>query len=102
MPPTSSESAAVAALTPEQVALEAELARLLVDALNLEVSPAAIDVNAPLFGDGLGLDSIDILEVALEVTHRYGFQLRSDDENNQRIFASLRSLAQHVASHRTQ
>lgn len=91
----------MAAPTPEQLALEAELARLLVDALNLEVTPDGIDATAALFGDGLGLDSIDILEVALEVTHRYGFQLRSDDENNQRIFASLRSLAQHVAAQRT-
>ena len=54
-----------------------------------------------VFGDGLGLDSIDILEVALEVSQRYGFQLRSDDENNQKIFQNLRSLAAHVAQHRT-
>ena len=61
------------------------------------------DINpaAPLFGDGLGLDSIDILEVALEISQRYGFQLRSDDENNQKIFQHLRSLAAHVAQHRT-
>ena len=82
-------------------ALERELAQLFVDALNLETPASAIDVAAPLFGDGLGLDSIDILEVALEISHRYGFQLRSDDEDNQRIFQSLRSLAAHVAQHRT-
>jgi acyl carrier protein len=81
-------------------ALERELAQLFVDALNLETPAAEIDVNAPLFGDGLGLDSIDILEVALEISHRYGFQLRSDDEDNERIFSSLRSLAAHVAQHR--
>jgi acyl carrier protein len=81
-------------------ALERELAQLFVDALNLETPAAEIDVDAPLFGDGLGLDSIDILEVALEISHRYGFQLRSDDEDNQRIFQSLRSLAAHVAQHR--
>ncbi|HXD05232.1 MAG TPA: phosphopantetheine-binding protein, partial [Burkholderiaceae bacterium] len=69
---------------------ERELARLLVEALNLEVAPEDIDPAAPLYGDGLGLDSIDILEVALEVSRRYGFQLRSDDENNERIFQSLR------------
>ncbi len=85
---------------PEQSASELELAVLLVEALNLEVAPADIDPNAPLYGEGLGLDSIDILEVALEVSRRYGFQLRSDDENNQLIFQSLRSLATHVAKHR--
>lgn len=81
--------------------LEAELAALFVQALNLEVAAADIDPQASLFGDGLGLDSIDILEVALEVSQRYGFQLRSDDENNQKIFQNLRSLAAHVAQHRT-
>ncbi len=84
-----------------QSASERELAELLVQALNLEVAPAEIDPTAPLYGDGLGLDSIDILEVALEVSRRYGFQLRSDDENNLVIFQSLRSLAAHVAQHRT-
>jgi acyl carrier protein len=82
-------------------ALEAELAALFVQALNLDTPAAEIDPAAPLYGDGLGLDSIDILEVALEVSHRYGFQLRSDDENNKAIFQSLRSLAVHVAQHRT-
>lgn len=81
--------------------LELELAQLFVDALNLETTAEAIDPMAPLFGDGLGLDSIDILEVALEISQRYGFQLRSDDENNQRIFQNLRSLAAHVAQNRT-
>lgn len=81
--------------------LERELAALLVRALNLELAPQDIDPTAPLYGDGLGLDSIDILEVALEVSQRYGFQLRSDDENNERIFQSLRSLAAHVAQHRS-
>ncbi len=81
--------------------LEHELAELLVQSLNLEVKAAEIDPTAPLFADGLGLDSIDILEVALEVSRRYGFQLRSDDENNHDIFKSLRSLAAHVAKCRT-
>lgn len=93
-------SAAAAAL-PDLPALERELAALFVQALNLETAAADIDPATPLFGDGLGLDSIDILEVALEVSHRYGFQLRSDDENNHQIFQSLRSLAAHVAQHRT-
>lgn len=77
------------------------MAELLVSALNLDVAAQDIDPEAPLYGDGLGLDSIDILEVALEVSRRYGFQLRSDDEHNQRIFASLRSLAAHVGQLRT-
>lgn len=85
----------------EQTPLELELATLLVESLNLEVAPAEVDPNAPLYGDGLGLDSIDILEVALEVSRRYGFQLRSDDERNQQIFQSLRTLATHVAANRT-
>ncbi len=87
-------------------ALERELASLFVQALNLELAAADIDAETSLFGNGqdqgLGLDSIDILEVALEVSQRYGFQLRSDDENNQKIFSNLRSLAAHVAQHRTQ
>lgn len=83
-------------------ALERELAALLVEALNLDVRASDIDPHAPLYGEGLGLDSIDILEVALEVSRRYGFQLRSDDEHNQQIFQSLRSLALHVAKHRVQ
>jgi len=80
---------------------ERELAELIVSALNLEgVTPADIDPRAPLFKTGLGLDSIDALELALEISKRYGFQLRSDDENNIRIFSSLRSLAEHIAQHR--
>jgi acyl carrier protein len=80
---------------------EHELAEIIVSALNLEgVAPAQIDPEAPLFKTGLGLDSIDALELALEISKRYGFQLRSDDENNIRIFSSLRSLAGHIAQHR--
>lgn len=82
-------------------ALVDELANLIVDALNLETSPVEIDADAPLFGQGLGLDSIDILEIAMMVSKRYGFALRSDDENNTQIFSSLRHLAQHIAEHRT-
>lgn len=86
----------------DPASLERELATLLVEALNLELDAETIDPLAPLYGEGLGLDSIDILELALEVSRHYGFQLRSDDENNQKIFQSLRSLAEHVAQHRTQ
>ena len=71
-----------------QSAGELELAELIVAAVNLEgVAPADIDPEAPLFGDGLGLDSIDALEIALEISKRYGVQLRADDEENRRIFA---------------
>lgn len=101
MPSVQAIQSAAGAPLEQQSASEHELAVLLVEALNLEVAPADIDPNAPLYGEGLGLDSIDILEVALEVSRRYGFQLRSDDENNQLIFQSLRSLATHVAKHRS-
>ena len=96
-----SEPSNAAVPTSDLPALERELAALFVQALNLEVAAADIDAETSLFGDGLGLDSIDILEVALEVSQRYGFQLRSDDENNRDIFRNLRSLAAHVAQHRT-
>jgi acyl carrier protein len=90
-----------ASMTSEQTDLQRQVAALLVEALNLDISPESIDPQAPLYGEGLGLDSIDILEVALVVSKRYGFQLRSDDEDNIRIFASLASLADHIASQRT-
>jgi len=80
--------------------LEAEVAGLIVGALQLEVAPEEIDPEAPLFGEGLGLDSIDALEMALAVSRKYGFQLRSDDERNGRIFASLRSLSAHIEKNR--
>ena len=89
-------------MTSVQTDSQREVAALLVEALNLDIPADSIDPQAPMYGEGLGLDSIDILEVALEVSHRYGFQLRSDDDDNQNIFQSLRSLAQHVARHRTQ
>lgn len=82
------------------LALEADLARLIVTALSLETTADRIEPEAPLFGEGLGLDSIDALELALVVSKAYGVQLRSDDERNHRIFASLRSLAAHIAGHR--
>ena len=99
--PVSAIPLAGSTIPSDSPALERELATLLVESLNLEVAAADIDPTASLFGDGLGLDSIDILEVALEISQRYGFQLRSDDENNQKIFQNLRSLAAHVAQHRS-
>lgn len=79
-----------------------EVAELIVSALNLEVAAADIDPDAPLFGEGLGLDSIDILEIAMVISKRYGFPLRSDNEDNVRIFSSLCHLTQHVAANRQQ
>jgi len=81
--------------------LNQEIKELIVDALQLEdVEPAAISDTDALFGAGLNLDSIDALEIALEISKRYGFQLRSDDDENRRIFASLRSLASYIDAHR--
>ena len=85
----------------QTTAFESELAALIVQALNLEISPEEIDPEAPLFGQGLGLDSIDMLEIALAVSKKYGFKLRSDDADNERIFASLRALTAHIEKHRT-
>ena len=79
-----------------------EVAALLIEALNLELQPQEIDPEAPLYGDGLGLDSIDMLEIALVVSKRYGFQLKSDNADNPQIFASLRALTEHIARQRTQ
>jgi acyl carrier protein len=84
------------ALTPEEL----ELARLIVSALNLESQAEEIDPVASLYGEGLGLDSIDILEIALAISKAYGIRLRSDDSNNQRIFSSLRSLNRHIQQSR--
>lgn len=84
-----------------QSELEHEVAELIVSALNLDVGPEEIEAEAPLYGEGLGLDSIDILEVALVVSKRYGFNLRADNDNDVRIFRSLRSLSGHIAEQRT-
>ena len=80
---------------------ESALAALIVSTLNLEVAPEQIEPQAPLYKDGLGLDSIDILEIALAVSKTYGFQIKSDDSDNVRIFTSLRSLNQHIEANRT-
>lgn len=84
-------------MTPQEL----ELAELIVTSLNLELQAADIDPDAPLYGEGLGLDSIDILELALAVSKAYGIKLRSDDENNRKVFNSLRSLNQHIQQYRT-
>lgn len=80
------------ALSPTEI----DLATLIVNTLTLEAFPEDIDPDAPLYGEGLGLDSIDILEVALAVSKTYGVKLRADDENNTKIFSSLRTLNSHI------
>ena len=79
---------------------ELRLAELIVTTLNLEVLPTDIDPEAPLYGEGLGLDSIDILEIALAVSKTYGVKLRADDESNAEIFKSLRSLNHYIQTNR--
>jgi acyl carrier protein len=87
--------------TPADIDLQREIAALFVQALNLDVAPQDIDPDAPLYGEGLGLDSIDILEVALIVSKKYGVQLRADSHENHKIFRSLRHLASYIATQRT-
>lgn len=81
--------------------LQREVAALMIECLNLEIAVDQIDPDAPLYGEGLGLDSIDVLEVALVVSKRYGMQLRADSAENQHTFSSLRSLSDHIAAQRT-
>jgi acyl carrier protein len=81
---------------------EKELAHLIVTSLNLEVSADEISPEAPLYGKGLGLDSIDILELSLAISKHYGVQLKSDDADNNRIFSSLRCLNEYIQQHRSQ
>jgi acyl carrier protein len=78
-----------------------EVADLIVQALNLDVVAQEIDPDAALYGEGLGLDSIDVLEIALVVSKHYGIQLRADSEENEQIFGSLRHLANYINTHRT-
>jgi acyl carrier protein len=89
------------AATPVTRDLEREIADLMVQALNLNVAAADIDPAAPLYREGLGLDSIDILEIALVVSKRYGVEIKADSENNHQIFSSLTALAHFIAERRT-
>ncbi len=84
----------------DEISLEKEVAALIVQTLNLEVDPAEIEPAARLFGEGLGLDSIDALELALAISKKYGFQLRSDEPDNTQIFSSLRALSSHIDAKR--
>ena len=94
--PAMKQTVPKSALTAEEL----KLAQLIVSSLNLEMQVAEIDPTAPLYGEGMGLDSIDILEVALAISKAYGVKLRSDDEHNRKIFNSLRSLNEHIQQHR--
>jgi len=74
-----------------------ELAVMVVEGLNLEdVDPHSVDLLAPMFGGGLDLDSLDMLEISLIIQQRYGVKLKADDPDNHAIFASLQSLAEHI------
>ena len=76
-----------------QTPSEAQLAELLVEVLGLEdVEASEIDPEAHLFGDGLGLDSIDALEIALAISQKYGVQMKAEDESTREAFATLKSL----------
>ncbi len=101
MQATSSPLSADGGASGPQTSDERALAELIVEALNLETPAAEIDPDAPLYGEGLGLDSIDVLEMSLAISKAYGVQLRSDDPDNGRIFRSLRSLNEHVQARRT-
>ncbi len=78
-----------------------ELKTLLISELNLEdISPDDIDETAPLFGDGLGLDSIDALEIAVILDKEYGIKIKSGDNRNTEIFSSLQALSDFVTENR--
>jgi acyl carrier protein len=79
-----------------------ELKALLISELNLEdITPDDIDASAPLFRDGLGLDSIDALELAVVLDKKYGIKIKSSDERNKEIFSSLNALADFISDNRT-
>jgi acyl carrier protein len=79
---------------------EQEVAALIVEALNLEIAVDEIEAEQRLYQEGLGLDSIDMLEISLAVSKKYGFQLKSDDPDNAVTFSSLRNLAGHIEKNR--
>lgn len=83
------------------LALEAELAEMIVRELNLDLQATDVQPDAPLYGDGLGLDSIDILEIALVISRKYGVQIKAENADNFEIFSSLRNLAAYIARNRT-
>ncbi|WP_394252533.1 phosphopantetheine-binding protein [Vibrio profundi] len=79
--------------------LHNELKQLIIDALNLEdMSIEEIETEAPLFGDGLGLDSIDALELGLAIKKKYNIVIDADDSNTRQHFASVANLANYISS----
>lgn len=90
------------ATSPDEVAnVCRDLAALITKTLGLEVPPEDINMDTPLYGEGLGLDSIDILEIALLIAKEYGIQLKADSEENKVIFSSMNALAEFVVRQRT-
>lgn len=81
--------------------LERDIAALIVQALKLKIDPATIDATQALFGEGLGLDSIDALELSLAISQTYGYQLKSSDPEIKAIFSSLRALSKAIEKNRT-
>ncbi len=79
-----------------------EVVALIIEALNMELEVSEVDPDGPLYGDGMGLDSIDMLEISLVISKRFGFQMRSDNDDNEKIFASPRALTAYIATQRTQ
>lgn len=80
--------------------LEKQIKELIVEALMLDdVRPEDIDSDAPLFAEGLGLDSIDALELAMAIDKKFGVRIRADDEQNRHIFANVKNLAGYVQQH---
>lgn len=79
-----------------QTLFELEVAQLMVENLNLTICPEDVEPNKPLFEDGLGLDSIDALELSLVISQRYGLEIRSDDKDIKKILSSLRNLSEHI------
>ncbi|MES1172286.1 MAG: phosphopantetheine-binding protein [Bacteroidota bacterium] len=79
--------------------IETELKRMIVDTLMLEdLTVDQIDNDAPLFGGGLGLDSIDALELALAISKRFGVRITADDERNKEIFRTVGTLATFISA----
>ena len=86
---------------PEDTSIHDELKVLIVETLALEdITPAEIETDAPLFVEGLGLDSIDSLEIAMVLEERYGVTLDDDPDTNREIFNSVRSMGAFVAENR--
>jgi acyl carrier protein len=101
VPNPSISSDTTVADSPALTAAELELCEIIVKTLNLEMAASEVDPLGAIYGEGLGLDSIDILEISLVISKHYGFQLKSDDQNNKTIYQTVRSLCAHVQANRT-